>query len=211
MAAPVSLPQPTTRVLLLETDLDHDLASQRSQIPFLREFMRHFPGVELIAKEVHTREGLVKFLNIARGDPLIKMLHVVAHGSAAEDATSIVLTGEEHIDLRVRANLNLFRRLHTDAIMLSSCLVGQDGDLMGKMVKTSGASAVFCYSREIDDWQAFIIETLLYHLAFGVQPGRRPLMWREIYERLKHSIASLRIDPRPEALADPLLVAAFGT
>jgi hypothetical protein len=201
---------PTTRVLLLETDLDHDLSSERSQIPFLREFMRHFPDVELIAKEVHARDALEKFLDVARTDPKIKMLHIVAHGTAGDGATSLVLTGHEEIDLRARENLRLFRSLHTESIMLSSCLLGTDRALMRKLVKVSGASAVFSYARELDDWQAFLIETLLYHLAFGTQPGRRHLVWREIYERLKFSIASLRIDPSADALADPLLVADFG-
>jgi hypothetical protein len=202
--------RPSSRVLLLETDLDSDLASARSQIPYLREFMRLFPDVDLIAKQVHTREALVKFLDIARGDPAIKMLHLVAHGSTEDDFACLMLTGEEMVDLRDRTNLRLFRSLHTDAILLSSCRVGADAGLMRALVKVSGASAVFSYSRDVLDWQAFLIETLLYSMAFGTQPGRRPLLWREIYERLKFSIATLRIDPRAESLGEPLLSAAFG-
>jgi hypothetical protein len=198
-----------TRILLLETDLDHELTSQRTQIPFIRSFVDQFPDIELIAKQVHTRADLVKFLDMARLDPQVKMLHIIAHGSVGETASSIVLTGGEHVDLRARPNQRLFAELHTDAIMLSCCLVGTDHTLMHRILETSGAAALFSYARELDDWQAFLIEMLLYHLSFGNQPGRRVLAWREIYERLKHAIASLRIDPSADALADPLLVADF--
>lgn len=206
--APVPVTR-TSRVLLLETDLDEDLASARSQIPYLREFMRLFPDIELIAKQVHTRDALQKFLDVARSDPSIKMLHIVAHGRGGDELACLALTGAEEIDLRDRANQRLFRKLHTEAVLLSSCQVGRDQGLMRTLLKVSGAAALFAYASDVDDWQAFLVETLLYSMAFGAQPGRRPLAWREIYERLKHAIASLRIDPREDALGDPMFAAVF--
>src|SRR5688572_9248189 len=92
---PVGTPSRPARILLLETDLDEELSSQRTQIPFIRSFVDHFPTVELIAKQVHTRADLVKFLDVARTDPQVKMLHIIAHGSVGESASSIVLTGGE--------------------------------------------------------------------------------------------------------------------
>jgi len=113
----------TTRVLLLETDLDHDLSSERSQIPFLREFMRHSPDVELIAKEVHTCDALEKFLDVARTDPEDQD---ALHGTACDGATSLVLTGHEEIDLRARENqfdAEPVARLHRDEVaMLNQAL-----------------------------------------------------------------------------------------
>src|SRR3954467_9798121 len=58
-------PRPT-RVMLLETNLDDELDSVRSEIRFLRELLGNFDGIELIAKEVHSRADLEKFLDIAR-------------------------------------------------------------------------------------------------------------------------------------------------
>jgi hypothetical protein len=41
--------------MLLETNLDADLDSVRSEIRFIRELLSNFEGIELIAKEVHSR------------------------------------------------------------------------------------------------------------------------------------------------------------
>ena len=49
----------TTRVMLLETNLDHELDSDRSEIRFMRELLGNFHGVEPIAREVHSRAPLL--------------------------------------------------------------------------------------------------------------------------------------------------------
>ena len=44
----------SAKVLFLETQLDEDIASTRSEIRFMREFLANFPWLELIAKEAHS-------------------------------------------------------------------------------------------------------------------------------------------------------------
>jgi hypothetical protein len=88
------------RVLLLETQLDHRLASRGSEIQFMREFFQNLPSLELIAKEVHSRSDLKKFLDLARKDRSIRAVHIVAHGRKHRSKTSIVLTNVESINLR---------------------------------------------------------------------------------------------------------------
>ncbi|MEW6778151.1 MAG: hypothetical protein AB1405_17775, partial [Bdellovibrionota bacterium] len=87
------------RVLLLETQLDQELASERSQVPYMRELFRNFAGVELLAREAHSRADLKKFLEVARRDRQIRAVHLVAHGLKKRKKTSIVLTRDESVDL----------------------------------------------------------------------------------------------------------------
>src|SRR3954447_20360968 len=144
-------PRPT-RVMLLETNLDDELDSVRSEIRFLRELLGNFDGIELIAKEVHSRADLEKFLDIARRRRF-GTIHIVSHGMAQAREWDIVLTRDEPVNLRRRENRALFRDLKTDVLFFSSCWLGRDRAFMRELLETSGAQAVYAYSDVVTDYQ----------------------------------------------------------
>ena len=200
------------KVLLLETQLDHELDSYRSQARYMREFFTNLPNLEFISKEVHSRADLAKFLEMARDDGTVRVVHLIAHGFPAEDHSRIVLTHDETIDLSEGKNLRLFRDLNADALVLSCCGIGANAQLMQRLVKASGVEAAFSYTGDVEDYQAFVLEPLIYHLAYGTFRGAASqLVWFEVYERLLFATEILGIDGPKTTMVEPLLAASFRT
>jgi hypothetical protein len=196
--------------MFLETQLDLALSSPRSQIRFMREFLGNFGRLNLIAKEVHSRADLEKFLDHCRADQDVQALHIVSHGMESRHESCIVLTEDELVDLRDRNNRNLFADLGVEAIFLSCCQLGKDARTMQRLQEVSRAVAVFSYARDVDDYQAFLTESLFYHLAYGYIHGRRSdLSMQSVYEKLKFSLDYLGIDRSPSSLTEPMLGAVF--
>jgi hypothetical protein len=195
--------KPTTKVMLLETNLDAALDSVRSEIRFMRELLSNFDGVELVAREVHSRADLEKFLDIAR-KRRFGTIHIVSHGLAQAREWDIILTRDEPVNLRRRENLALFRDLKVGALFLSCCWLGQDRTMLRELLRRSGAAAVFGYTGVVTDYQAFLVEALYYHLAYGTKAR---IEYDEIAEILRFTVDYLQIDTDPDALTDPLLVA----
>ena len=96
--------RPPLKIMLLETQLDLAYTSPRSQIRFMREFLSNFGRLNLIAKEVHSRSDLEKFLGHCRQNQEIRALHIVSHGMETKQESCIVLTEDELVDLRDRSN-----------------------------------------------------------------------------------------------------------
>ncbi len=198
------------KILLLETQMDAAMSSVRSQRLFMRELFETYGSIELVDKEVHSRADLQKFLDVARRDRQIRAVHLIAHGRRARRKAQIVLTKSESIDLRRPAGQRLFEGLNVECLFLSCCELGRDHALMRRLRTVSRASAVFSYTAEIDDYQAFLTEALFYHLAYGYVRGRLSHVdLREVYEKLKFSLDYLGIDAGKEPLVRPLLAAAF--
>ncbi len=200
------------QVMLLETHLDADLASERSESRFRHEFFDNFGDLEFIAASVHSRADLEKFLAHARGRRRFDVIHIVAHGRNGRRGTSIGLTDGESLDLRRPDVQRLFADLRADALYLSCCELGGERRLMHQLLKISTTGALFSYTTDVTDYQAFLIEALFYHLACGYYRGARSdLEWREVYERVKFGVDYFGIDGGKKPLVEPLLVAAFAT
>jgi hypothetical protein len=205
-AKPVSKP----RVLFLETELSQPPISGRRQTSFMEEFFRNLPRLELVPRQVHSAADLRKFLDYARRDRAVKAVHIVAHGEQSAARRVILLTGGEQVRLDRPEGLSLFRDLKTEVIFFSCCLLGRDVELMRSVLRASGAKAIFSYTDHVNDYQAFIVESLFYHLAYGYVGGEHSRMdLREVYERLKFSLYFLGIDHVRDPLTRPLLVADF--
>ena len=189
--------------MLLETNLDTELDSVRSEIRFMRELLGNFEGIDLLAREVHSRADLAKFLAFAR-TRRFGTIHIVSHGLAQAREWDIVLTHDEPVNLRRRENLELFRDLKVGALFLSCCWLGQDRKMLRELRRASGAEAVFGYTGVVTDYQAFLVEALYYHLAYGTKAR---IAYDEIAEILRFTVDYLQIDTGPDALTDPLLVA----
>ena len=81
---------------------------------------------------------------------------------------------------------------------------------MRKLLTVSRVDAIFSYTDTVQDYQAFIIEALFYHLAYGYVHGRESqLPFADVYERLKFTLPFLGIDKERDALTNPLLMADF--
>lgn len=198
--------------MLLETHLDDDLGSERSESRFLREFFENFGDLEFVSASIHSKADLKKFLAHARERRRIDVVHIVAHGRSGRLGTSIGLTDGESLDLRDDDVQKLFANLRADALFLSCCELGREKELMERLVRISRTDAVFSYSDDVTDYQAFLIEALFYHLACGYYRGvRSDLEWREIFERVKFGADYFGIDDNAKPLVEPLLVAAFAS
>jgi len=198
------------RVMLLETHLDADLRSERSESRFLKEFFENFGDLDFIANSIHSRADLAKFLAHARERRRFDVIHIVAHGRAGRRGTSIGLTDGESLDLRRGDTQKMFSALRADALFLSCCQLGKERAIMEQLLRVSTTGAVFSYADDVTDYQAFLVEALFYHLACGFYRGTRSdLEWREVYERVKFGLDYFGIDDNKKPLVEPLLVAAF--
>jgi hypothetical protein len=198
------------RVMLLETHLDTDLRSDRSESRFLKEFFENFGDMDFIANSIHSRADLAKFLAHARTRRRFDVIHIVAHGRAGRSGTSIGLTDGESLDLRRSDIQKMFSNLRADALFLSCCELGKERRIMEQLLRVSTTGAVFSYTDNVTDYQAFLVEALFYHLACGFYRGTRSdLEWREVYERVKFGVDYFGIDDGKKPLVEPLLVAAF--
>lgn len=201
-------PSRPVQVLILETDLDRSLNSSRSQIPFMRGLFCTFPGVELVTKQVHSRADLVKFLDEARSQRVIEVIHLIAHGLQSATQATVILTKDEPVDLRQPENRQLFRGFRNRVLIFSCCQLGRDAELMRRLLRLSGARAVFSYTDDVKDRQAYLTEALLYHLLFrrdGKPLDQSALI--DLYQRLRFALPFLKVDGTRDALIDPLLTA----
>lgn len=192
--------------LVLESPEDWRAESLNSQ----REFMRllgstydgEASGCKVITREVHTREDFKYFLDKAIADPDIELIHFVGHGSA----TGVEFTVDE-LDFDRTADLNLFRNLRNKILLFSCCDLGGKQQVLDKIQKTSGAWAVFGYASKVHDYQAFLIDAMLYHLLFGpgtVQSSDRDL--GSILQRLTEAIHQLWLYRRGQGLGDAVIM-----
>ncbi len=152
---------------------------------------------------IHSRADLEKFLDIARRRRF-GTIHIVSHGLAQEREWDIILTRDEPVNLRRRENRALFRDLKTDVLFFSCCWLGRDRKFMRELLRTSGVQAVYAYSDTVTDYQAFLVEALYYHLAYGTTSR---VKHAEIVEILRFTLDYLKIDTDPDAMSSPLLVA----
>lgn len=187
----------------METHLDRTLSSERTQIDFMKAIFKNYKHIEFIAKEVHSRSDLMKFLDFARKDKQVATVHIVGHGKVSRNKCSLYLTMNEEIDLRKESNQKLFKNLNNRILFFSCCQIGSEVEIMQKILNYSKASAIFSYSDDIFDDQSFIIESLFYHLLIHGEPIKAT------YEKLKFTMDYLRIDDSEESLEHPLLVADF--
>jgi hypothetical protein len=102
-------------------------------------------------------------------------------------------------------DLGIRRLKRLGALVLAGALaVG----LMGQM--TSSRVPKLVEADDINDYQAFVTESLFYHLAYGYFHGRESKMsFPEVYERLRFSLYFLGIDNRRDSPTAPLLAADF--
>lgn len=197
------------KILYLETQLDKNIDSKRTQVKFMEELISNLTpeDFEIITKEVHSREDLKKFLSYARRDPKIFCIHFGGHGFAKRGLCSIVLTKNEKINLKHKKNLELFKNLPNKILFFSCCQIGSDNETINKILKISKADGVFGYSRNVLDSQAIIIESLFYHYCCTSEVERT---YNTIYEKIKFATDFLDIDTAKEPLSDPLFVGYFG-
>ena len=202
--------RPPLKIMFLETQLDLELSSIRTESRFMREFLGNFGRLDLIMKEVHSRADLEKFLDYCRVNQEVRALHIVSHGMRTRHESCIVLTDDEVVDLTSRGNRDLFADLGVESIFLSCCQLGKDRGTMRRLLESSGAVALFSYGRDVDDYQAFLTESLFYHLAYGYVRGRRSdLTMQQVYDRLTFSLEYLGVDRADRSSDGPLLAAVF--
>lgn len=199
------------KILFLETQLDSKLSSQRNSIAFMTSFFKIYNFIEFIPKEVHSKSDLIKFLDYARKDKNYIAIHISAHGKSSRNNCSLIFTNNEEIDLTNTQNQKIFQNLKDRVLFFSCCQIGNNKEVMNKILVQSKVDAIFSYSNDIEDDQAFLIEPLFYHLLIGYNGFKdKELSNVTIYEKLKFLVDYLWIDSNnKEPLKNPLLVANF--
>ena len=177
------------KVLLLETQLDENISSLRSQKEFMRSLATTYGDryvKEFNAKEVHSLTDFSYFLDKVRQDKANYLIHFVGHGECSSKRTVLKLTNGEEINLRTTKGLSLFNNLHNTEILFSCCGIGRDQQTLDKLCKVSGASAVFAYAvANLSDYQAFLVDAMLYHLILGQLPLQ--------YDRIEYESIGQRV------------------
>lgn len=182
------------KVLLLEAQLDKDISSLRSQKEFMRLLGTAYESekVTVVAKEVHSLLDLRYFLDLARGDRGFVLIHFVGHGEFTPGRTIVELTNGDEIDLSSRQGLSVFRDLQNKVILLSCCGIGKDQKTLDKLREVSAALAVFAYAVNVYDYQAFLVDAIMYHLLLGHVPVSEKRMDLEsIGYRVQNAIEEL--------------------
>jgi hypothetical protein len=199
------MPKKKKKLLFLETQMDSDIGSSRSQIGYMKELIRNLAdnNVEIITKEIHSKHDLEKFLEYARKDKTIEFIHIVCHGYSQNNSCVIYLTKNEEVNLKHKRVLELFKNLKDKVIFFSACQISANAEAMTDLLLVSKCQAIFGYTRDINDSQAIMIESIFYHYIFGLKKG---YYFRTIYQKILHAIDNLDIDYVEEPLADPLLV-----
>ena len=100
-------------------------------------------------------------------------MHFVGHGSIENVGTYLEI-GKQAVNLRDPSDLELFRDIGRGAdgswILLSCCDVGADGPTLRKLRHISGCAAVFAYQNVLHDYEAFVMDSLFYHLLLVPTP-----------------------------------------
>jgi hypothetical protein len=192
------------KILFLETNLDERLSSDRSQIRLMKELFSHYENAELITKEIHSKSDLIKFIDFARKDKTVKIIHISSHGNSYKNKCNLTLTNHEKIDLTKPEIQKIFKGLDDVIIYFSCCHIGKNDNIRKQLLEISKAAAIFAYTNSIEDEQCFIIEPLFYHLL--LRTNKRTSL-SAIYEKLRFIIDYFQIDESKDPLGCPLLMA----
>lgn len=182
------------KVLFLETQLDDDIRSRRTQTEFLHHFfisLKH--RVDFVPRQVHSRADLEIFLKEARRHRF-DVVHFSGHGKANGHAAKLFLgpRRDDYINLGDEEDRRLFHHLTDKVLVFSSCEVGKAAEAMTALQQESGAGAILGYTREVDDPRTYLIEPMFYQLlpnlgekAHGRKKEFRDISWDEIDRRLR--------------------------
>ncbi|MBI2170411.1 MAG: hypothetical protein HYU30_00085 [Chloroflexi bacterium] len=154
-----------------------DKTAARQESKLLSALVSAYPKkqweIRPILRHVRSRSALERVLAEIRGHKpnTAAGIHFVGHAGLGEEGTYLLL-GKEALSLEDRAGLEVFKSLPVDWILLSCCNVGWRGPVLRALRLTSGCDAVFAYKGVIEDYQAFTIDALLYHLLLvNTPPG----------------------------------------
>jgi len=176
-------------VLFLETSLDKSPKSTRSQINYLREFLRHY-RVDVAARQVHSLTDLKYFLGWASSRPRCKVVHLVSHGSGTTSDAKLYLTDGTEVDLGKPEGRNVFKNLERKILFLSSCRVGNAEGILTDVLHVSKATAIFSYTKKMNDRECFLIESMFYHRYLTAQMARSTSqrVFDDVYRPLRDAI-----------------------
>lgn len=186
-------PNKKIRILVLETQLDDDIESARSQKEFMHLLgqVYAYKEVEVVTKEVHSAADVKHFLNLARENRSLQVIHFVAHGTAEG---LIRLTNGDRIDLRKTSGRELFRDMRQKYFIFSCCGIGREQRTLDQLRKISGASGIFAYVGTVYDYQSFLIDAMLYHLLLGDLPKKEEnVNLKLIHESAEKAIKDLML------------------
>ena len=114
------------------------------------------------------------------GYPVVDMIHFVGHG----DSDGIVFPNAEFLDLTKKRNREMFANLGLEWLLFSCCQFGKKKrGLIDKLADEGAANVVLAYRREVLHHEAFLIDSMIYHMAYG-QEVRRRISYKESCSRL---------------------------
>ncbi|MDO8749722.1 MAG: hypothetical protein Q7K03_01050 [Dehalococcoidia bacterium] len=168
--------QRNVNILVLESQLDKDLRSSRSQKEFMRLLGQTFSGLSVFHREIHSFADLEHFIGEARKYKC-DLIHYIGHGDIDQDGAFLRLTNDDTIKLSTaqpKMGLRVFHDLRDVVLLFSCCGVGDDEKSLLKLKQVSGARAIFAYrTKTVYDYQAFLTDSMLYQLLYGPLPDSR--------------------------------------
>lgn len=110
----------------------------------------------------------------------VDMIHYIGHGDSAEisfpDGDSLKLTKKE--DRRMFGGLGL------DVLLFSCCRFGRNKRVLSRLAEESDTGMVIAYKADVLAHEAFLIDSLVYHLVYG-EDIRRRMNFGQIGQRLE--------------------------
>ena len=131
----------------------------------------------------------------------IDMVHFLGHST--EDGNGIHLTRDD-VDLTKPAGLDMFKDINVECLLFSCCDLGSKDGLIHRIQDRSNASLVLAYKHLLNDHDAYMADSITYHLLWG-QKVKRTLPLKRVVENLKDTIESALLygkdGPNPLAYA----------
>jgi len=164
--------------------------------------------LQFAVRETSSREKFKRQLtNIRRRSKDTDGIHFMGHGGKENDNTCIEV-GCEAIDLKSESDRNFFEGLGDGWILFSCCQIGEDTDSLDRLAKISGRT-IFAYGfsnnrshakdvgSNLLENQAFIVDSLFYHLALVPSEyfdrNRNNVTYARIHDRLNKAVEALAI------------------
>ncbi len=179
------------RIALLDGTLRNDGTLARLEKDLLSILVNAYPKkewkIQVERKFVHSRRSLEETLGLLRDRRRRTIgLHFVGHGSIRGTGTYLEV-GNEEINLRDPDDLQLFEGIGVRWMLFSCCDIGSDSNTLRDLRKISKCDAVLAYQGIVYDYQAFVVDSMFYHLLLVDTPQHMTeaqMSWPLIRRRL---------------------------
>lgn len=124
----------------------------------------------------------------AEQQPAVDMIHFIGHS----DGAGLYFPEGSPLRISQREDREAFEGLGVECLLFSCCQIGRKKDLLRKLGDESDALMVLAYRTEVEHYEAYLIDSMIYHLLYG-QSIEEVMSYHDIGNRLTKIIEEGRI------------------